>query len=61
MTVEELASNLETRAVLVFRDGRHYVPLFVPGAGSEINEMELIIKALRLYSNWAAASVDGGL
>lgn len=38
MTNEELAALLTNRDVCVYRDGRHYVPLFVQGGGSEIGE-----------------------
>ena len=54
MTPSELADELERRGTCVYRDGRHYVPLFKQGYGSETDEYGLILSALR-----AADAVEG--
>ena len=48
MTNAELIAQLERRQVLVYRDGRHYVPLFVRRVGtSEADESATVLSALR--------------
>lgn len=51
MTNAELLAAIERRAVCVHRDGRHYVPLFVPNRGlsgvGKPNELEIVLSALR--------------
>lgn len=41
-----LGGALRTRLVCVYRDGRHYIPLFVAGAGETTDELRTLTQAL---------------
>lgn len=45
MTNAELLAEIERRSILVYRDGRHYVPLFVTGDAKD--ERRATISVLR--------------
>jgi len=50
---EKLLEKLAKRAECVYRDGRHYVPIFVPGAGYTADELFAIRRTLRLITRLA--------
>lgn len=47
LTPAELLAEIERRSVHVYRDGRHYVPLFVPSVGRKTDERAAVLSALR--------------
>lgn len=58
---DELIETLERRESHIYRDGRHYVPLWVSGAGFVTDERAALISALKENKRllaWEQAHAD---